>query len=153
MNFKSKGLFISIIILILMMIICHTTNFIYPKNKNSNSFSNLELSIPNNTVPVEYNKIYYDYNKSDQSQCKLKKEAEIPCKIVSKCTVANSVNSANSSIPTSIPTTTKYQLSESEMAIIYRDAYFASGRELLMRTLNDINSQQNQESQGGKQFY
>ena len=62
MNFKSKGLFISIIILISMMLICHTVNFLYPRNKNSNSFSNLPLSIPNNTIPIEYETIYYDYN-------------------------------------------------------------------------------------------
>ena len=49
-----------------MMLICHTVNFLYPKNQiqnqNSNSFSNLNLSIPNNTVPIDYNKIYYDSN-------------------------------------------------------------------------------------------
>ena len=140
MNFKSQGLFISIIILISMMLICHIVNFLYPKNinynlqhnlqhnlkhnKNQNSFSNLVLSIPNNTVPVEYNKIYYDYdNKTQKSECRLKKEAEIPCNVVSSC--------ASDSTPT------QYQLSDSEMAVVYRDAYASAGREILLRTLNE----------------
>ena len=96
MNFKSKGLFISIIILISMMLICHTTNFLYPKNKNSNSFSNLALSIPKNSIPVEYNKIYFYHNdKTEESECKLKKEAEIPCEIVSKCNNSDTSTSAS----------------------------------------------------------
>ena len=139
MNFNSQGLIISIIILISMMLICHTVNFLYPKNinynmhhnkpkphnKNQNSFSNLLLAIPNNTVPNEYNKIYYDYdNKNKQSECNLKKEAEIPCKVVSSC----------NSTPTP---TQKYQLSDSELAVVYRDAYASAGREVLLRTLNE----------------
>ena len=135
MNFKSKGLFISIIILISMMLICHTVNFLYPRNKNSNSFSNLPLSIPNNTVPIEYNTIYYDYSNTDQKlNCKMKNEAEIPCKIVSKCTIPNPIVTPTISAS---PTTTKFELSESEIAMIYRDAYFNAGRELLLRTLNE----------------
>lgn len=142
MNFNSQGLIISIIILISMMLICHTVNFLYPKNinynmhhnnhnkpkphnKNQNSFSNLLLAIPNNTLPNEYNKIYYDYdNKNKQSECNLKKEAEIPCKVVSSC----------NSTPTP---TQKYQLSDSELAVVYRDAYASAGREVLLRTLNE----------------
>ena len=141
MNFNSQGLIISIIILISMMLICHTVNFLYPKNinyninhnnynkpkphnKNQNSFSNLLLAIPNNTLPNEYNKIYYDYdNKNKQSECNLKKEAEIPCKVVSSCN--------------STSTPTKYQLSDSELAVVYRDAYASAGREVLLRTLNE----------------
>jgi uncharacterized membrane protein len=135
MNFKSKGLFISITILISMMLICHTVNFLYPKNKNSNSFSNLPLSIPNNTLPIEYNNIYYDYSNKDQKlNCKMKNEAEIPCKIVTKCTIPKPIVTPTISAS---PTTTKYQLSESEMAMLYRDAYFNAGRELLLRTLNE----------------
>ena len=126
MNFKSQGLFISILILIFMILICHTVNFLYPNkhNKNSNSFANMILEIPK-TFPTEYNKIYYDYNdKNKKEECKLKNEAEIPCNIMSSC-----------STPTPIPT--KYQLSDSEMAMIYRDAYASAGRELLIRTLNE----------------
>lgn len=127
MNFKSQGLFISIIILIALMLICHTANFLYPRNqKISNSFSNLTLSIPNNTVPVEYNKIYFDYNdKNNQTDCRLKNQAQIPCKVVAACT------------PTSSPTPTQHQLSDSEMAVLYRNMYASAGRELLLRTLNE----------------
>ena len=133
MKFKSKGLLISIIILISMMLICHTVNFLYPRNKNSNSFSNLPLFIPNNTLPIEYNNIYYDYSNTDQKlNCKMKNEAEIPCKIITKCTIPIVTPTISA-----LPTTTKYQLSESEIAMIYRDAYFDAGRELLLRTLNE----------------
>ena len=127
MNFKSQGLFTSIIILISLMLICHTANFLYPRNQiNSNSFSNLPLSIPNNAVPVEYNKIYFDYNDNNkQTDCRLKNQAQIPCKVVASCT------------PTSSPTPTKYQLSDSELAVLYRDMYASAGREILLRTLNE----------------
>ena len=120
MNFKSQGLFIAIIILICMILVCHTVNFLYSNkhknknksshNKNLNSFANMVLEIPNNTIPIEYNQIYYDYsNKNKKEECKLKNEAEIPCNIVSSCD--------KKPIPTPIPTTTQYQLSESEMAL------------------------------------
>jgi len=136
MNFKSQGLFISILILICMILICHISNYLYKKNhqnnhqknniiqnnKNSNSFANMTLDIPK-TIPTQYNKIYYDYNdKNKIEECKLKNEAEIPCNIISSC---------------STPTATQYQLSDSEMAVIYRDAYASAGRELLLRTLNE----------------
>jgi hypothetical protein len=122
-----------------MMLICHTANFLYPKNKNSNSFSNLALSIPKNSVPVEYNKIYfYNNDKTEESECKLKKEAEIPCEIVSKC---ENTDTSASNTPASIPVTTKFELSDSEMAVIYRDAYVQAGRQVLLRTINGIQQQ------------
>jgi len=132
MNFKSQGLFISIIILIGMILTCHTVNFLYPNKhqKNSNSFANMSLVIPK-TFPIEYNKIYYDYNdKNKKEECKLKNEAGIPCNIVSSC--------ANST-----PTATQFQLSDSEMAMIYRDAYASAGRELLLRTINESEKNRN----------
>ena len=143
MNFKSQGLFIAIIILICMILVCHTVNFLYSNkhknksshnkashNKNLNSFANMVLEIPNNTIPIEYNQIYYDYsNKNKKEECKLKNEAEIPCNIVSSCD--------KKPIPTPIPTTTQYQLSESEMALLYRDAYASAGRQLLLNVLNE----------------
>ena len=128
MNFKSQGLFISIIILIGMILICHTVNFLYPNKHqtNSNSFANMILEIPK-TFPTEYNKIDYNYNdKNKKEECRLKNEAEIPCNIVSSCA-------------TSTPTATQFQLSDSEMAMIYRDAYASAGRELLLRTINEEN--------------
>ena len=129
MNFKSKGLFISIIILISMMLICHTVNFLYPRNHNSNSFSNLELSIPNNTVPIEYNKIYYESDdNTEKRECKIKNEAEIPCKVIKPC---------HTTIPmTTTPMTTKYILSENEINLLYRNMYSDSGRQILLRTLS-----------------
>ena len=52
MNLKSDGVFIAIIILISMMLICHTAHFFYDRN----NFSNIT------GLPVQYNQIYYDGN-------------------------------------------------------------------------------------------
>jgi hypothetical protein len=136
MNFKSKGLLVSIVILISMMLMCHIANYLYSKNKNLNSFSNLALSTPNNTLPIEYNKIYYDYSgKNKKLDCKVKKEAEIPCNIVAACPIPTPKPTPTPT-PSQIPTTTRYQLSDSEMALLYRNTYQDAGRVLLLRTLN-----------------
>ena len=139
MNFKSQGLFISIIILICMILICHTVNFLYSNNhkknlshknlshnKNLNSFANMVLEIPKTTVPIEYNQIYYDYSNKKE-ECKIKNEAEIPCNIISTCNKNQTLS----------PTPTQFQLSDSEIAVIYRDAYASAGRQLLLNVLNE----------------
>ena len=132
MNLNSTGVYASIIILISLMLICHTANFLYPntlKYQNRNDFYNIKLSIPNNSLPTQYNQITYENenqsNQISQLSCNAIKEAEIPCKVVQPC-----IN----------PKPTQYQLSESEMAIIYRDAYEDAGREVLLRTLNGKNN-------------
>ena len=120
MNLKSGGVFIAIIILISMMLICHTAHFFYDRN----NFSNVAL-------PTQYNQIYYE-NQNNTSTCnnskpdqatldKLLGQAEVPCAIVKKC-----------------PTPTKFSLvnlSESELAIIYKVAYENAGMEVLNRAL------------------
>ena len=134
MNFKSKGLFIAILILISMLAICHITNYIYSKhnknkNKNKNSFSNLSLSISKTPVNTQYNQITYD-KPIDPSICKNINEAEIPCSIISSCSSSNK---------NTVPTTTPYELSESEWAVVYKSAYEAAGMEVLSRTLDEKN--------------
>ena len=132
MNFQSKGVFVSIIILIALLLICHISNFLYPKNskynKNINSFSNLALSIPDTPVDTQYNQINFN-KQNDPLVCKNVNEAEIPCNVISDCSTKNKV-----------PTTTPYQLSESEWAVVYKDAYQNAGREVLMRALSEINT-------------
>ncbi len=103
-----------------MMLICHTAHFFY----NRNNFSNVAL-------PTQYNQIYYE-NQSNTSTCNSSKpdqaildqllgQAEVPCATVKKC-----------------PTPTKFSLdnlSESELAIIYKVAYENAGMEVLNRAL------------------
>lgn len=134
MNFKSKGLFIAILILITMLAICHITNYIYSKhnkNKNKNSFSNLALSLSISKTPLntQYNQITYE-KPIDPSICKNIKEAEIPCSIISSCSSASK---------NTVPITTPYELSESEWAVVYKAAYEAAGLEVLSRSLSEMN--------------
>ena len=125
MNLKSSGVFSSIIVLICLILVCHIANYLYPKQnyknnqKNRNNFLNMNLAIPSNPAPTQYNMITYD-NHNNQSLCSQKNEAEIPCKLVKTC-----------------PKPTPYQLSDSELAVVYRDAYNSAGRELILRTLKD----------------
>ena len=118
MNFKSKGLLISIIILIILILLCHISNYLYNKNK----FYNIQLSIPKNTPPLQYNKIDID-NQNGLSNCLLSNEAQIPCKIISNCNTN--------------PSTTKYNMTESEMIDLYKYVYETAGLQVLQRTLNE----------------
>ena len=142
MNFKSKGLIVAILILISLLLVCHISNFLYPKqsksiytsnknqNKNLNSFLNLPLSIPNTPLDTKYNQITYD-KPIDPSICKNMHEAEIPCNIISSC----SASSQNT-----VPMTTPYELSESEWAVVYKAIYENAGLDVLRRTLGDKKS-------------
>ena len=124
MNFKSKGLFIAILILIAMLLVCHISNYIYSKHyKKQNSFSNLPLSMSNLPLATQYNQITYD-KPIDPSLCKNVNEAEIPCSIISSCSSKNNV-----------PITTPYELSESEWAVVYKAAYETAGMEVLSRAI------------------
>ena len=90
---NSQGLIISILILISLMLICHISNYLYNKNlKEKNNFSNLTLSIPTTTKPIDYNKIYYEPKgiTSNLSCSQAQQQANIPCDIVSSSSVLNS---------------------------------------------------------------
>lgn len=122
MKLQSNNVFISIIILISMMLICHTAHFFYDKNK----FSNIK------GLPVQYNEIYYD-NQSNTGTCNNSKpnqalldqllgQADVPCPVVTK----------------QCPIPTKFSLdslSDSELAVIYKVAYENAGMEVLNRAL------------------
>jgi hypothetical protein len=105
---------VAVIILICLLLLCHTANFLYPKNR----FANLPLTIPKGPAPIKYNKIVY--GNQNCSDCNLVGQAEIPCKIIQSC---------------SQPAEEEYQLSESELAVIYKVAYQQAGNEVLYRTL------------------
>ena len=118
MKLKSSGVIVSILILILMMLICHTMNFFYPKSKFEDVSTN---SIK--PLKTDYNEIYYT-NESDEKQlCSNLDQPEIPCDIVRTC---------------KIEPTPKYTLSNSELAVLYKVAYEESAREIFTRTLKDL---------------
>lgn len=113
MKLNSNGVFISILILILMILICHTMNYLYPKNRFEN--------IPKTT---NYNKIYYT-NQNQKMTCDNLKEmqAEVPCDVVKTCNAEDQLNLNT--------------LSDSEIAYFYKVAYEEAAREIFMRTLNE----------------
>lgn len=116
MKLNSEGVIISIIILIFMMLICHTMNYLYPKNKFENiAGSNTKIK------PINYNEIYYN-KQNEKVSCdnsnNLLGQAEIPCDAIKTCE--------------------SQTLSDSELAVIYKVAYETAAREIFIRTLDDI---------------
>lgn len=135
MKLNSDGVTISVLILIFMILICHTMNYLYPKNRFKN--------IPQTT---NYNQIYYDningkicsnvnkvttvsnvgnvgnVDNSDNVQ------AEVPCTELTYCD------------DNSKPLTSEglASLSDSEIAVIYKVVYEDAAREIFMRTLKNI---------------
>jgi hypothetical protein len=126
MNLKSDGVFIAIIILISMMLICHTAHFFYDRNK----FSDVTGIPTHYELPTQYNQIFYEgstgsCNNSKPDQAVLDQllgQANVPCPIVTKqCPIPTNFSLDN--------------LSESELAVIYKVAYENAGMEVLNRAL------------------
>ena len=128
LKLKSSGVFVAILILIIMMLICHSMNFFYPKNNFKDISTKNNKNTPSPTpINTYYNEIYYT-NESDEKQlCANVNQAEIPCDIVRIC--------KTEPVPTPIP---KPTLSHSEMALLYKVAYNESAREILTRTIKDM---------------
>lgn len=129
MKLNSSGVILAILILIIMILICHTMNFFYPKNtfvdiSNNNNNDN------NTPKQTDYNKIYYTSDSNEKQLCANVDQAEIPCEIVRTC--------KTEPVPTPAPTFGLDSLSNSEIAVLYKVAYEASAREVLTRTLKDI---------------
>ena len=123
-NFDSDGLLMGVIILISLMLICHITNYLFKKN----TFA--DLTAATSTDPLQYNKIYYDTqggqsgNQWGKQSCSQLSQAQIPCDVVASC-----MNPA--------PSPTPNQLSDSELAVLYKVAYQQAGIEVLNRTLKN----------------
>ena len=133
MKLTNIGVFIAILILIIMLLICHIMNTIYPcitntnlnninnninkKNKIINMFNNVKQ----NTLPTQYNIITYD-NQNIKIPCS--NQAQIPCKI-QKAQEAQCKKIINPN-----------ELSDSELALLYKTVYEMAGNEVLLRTLN-----------------
>ena len=136
MKLNSEGVTISILILVIMMLICHTMNYLYPKNRFMN--------VPQTT---NYNEIYY--SNQDNKLCNTiltSTQADIPCNVIKSCAdTPNSNSSSTSKPPISTKPKTKlsldnlslYNLSNSEIAVIYKTAYNEAAREIFMRTIEE----------------
>ena len=113
MAYNNTGLLVAICILIGMILVCHTMNFLYPRK--SNNFGNVPL-------PTQYNIISYD-NQLGKMPCD--SQAQLPCNILQQQ-------------QTQCSSPAKYQLSDSEIALLYKEAYERAGEEVLIRTLQEM---------------
>lgn len=104
------GLKIALCILIMMLLTCHIMNYLYPKYPHQNNFLNIS------TLPTQYNQISY-YPEHNKIPCD--NQAQIPCNIKKKCTKQQNL------------------LSDSEIAILYKEAYEMAGQEILNRYLQE----------------
>ena len=114
MAYNNTGLLVAICILISMILVCHTMNFLYPRK--SNNFGNVPL-------PTQYNIISYD-NQLGKMPCD--SQAQLPCNILQQ-------QQTQCSNPSSIS-----KLSDSEIALLYKEAYERAGEEVLIRTLQEM---------------
>ena len=119
MNFNYTGLYIAVLILLGMLITCHLSNYFNtPKNKFIN------LAVPTGTPQLQYNQISYTPGVQ-KIPCEIAKQGNFPCSQIQKC---------------SSPQTTKAaQLSDSELAILYKEAYEKAGLELMKRIITKQN--------------
>ena len=141
MKLNTDGVAISILILILMILTCHTMNYLFPRDTNNmnnsasmnnsvsmNKSASMNNNINNKTIKqsldtffnipsnTNYNKIYYQ-NQKEKKRCDKDAHPHIPCK--KTCS-----------------TEEDYALSDSELAFLYKYAYEEAGKEILMRKLN-----------------
>lgn len=115
------GVAFSIIILIAMLIICHTANLLMDTKKyktNNNTVSRSKFINSPINLPTNYNEIYFD--KQQGNSCQIKREPEVPCKIIPKCTKKSGMD----------------LLSDSEIAMMYKYIMERAGLELESRTLS-----------------
>jgi len=99
-------------------------NFLYPRN--SNNFGDiLANKMPTKPLPTQYNVISYD-NHLGKIPCD--SQAQVPCQVLQQ----QQEQCSQSSQPT------QFQLSDSELALLYKEAYEQAGAELIMRTLQGM---------------
>lgn len=113
----------AIAILIILLLTCHISKFFdnskSSSKSSSNSFNNTSITTSLTasnaaSIPTRYNRIYYN-NQPNQISCVNNNQAQIPCHL--RC---------QSSTP---------QLSDAELALLYREAYKRAGRQVLIREL------------------
>jgi hypothetical protein len=106
----NKGLIISIIILIGLLLICHISNYMNPKPVHSEQFNSIYFA-PANTKYTEIG--YYDL-LNEKKICDDLAQANIPC-------------------PTK---SCAKELTDYDMALLYRVMYNRAGLEIMKRTLD-----------------
>ena len=116
MNFSYTGLFISVLILLTMLVSCHLSNYFFPKNKF------IDLATPTATPSLKYNQITYSDSK-DKVPCDILSQAQIPCNQVPQC--GNDLNGDKK----------VDNLSDSEIAMLYKHIYDYAGIEVINRAL------------------
>lgn len=121
MHFNYTGLFIAILILLGMLITCHMRNYF---NKPKSDFIN--LVVPTGTPPLQYNQISYTPG-IQKIPCEVADQGNFPCSQIQTC---------------STPQNTQFsQLSDSELAVLYKEAYELAGLEIIKRTLEEQNTE------------
>jgi len=128
MNFKYTGLFIAVLILLGMLITCHLRNYFnmhnIPNMPNIPKSDFINLVVPTGTPALQYNKI--SYTPSIQKiPCDIAKQGNFPCSQIQQCS--------------SLQNTQAAQLSDSELAILYKEAYERAGLEVMKRILTKQN--------------
>jgi hypothetical protein len=119
MNFNYTGLFIAVLILLGMLITCHLRNYF---NTPKSDFINVVL--PTGTPPLQYNKISYTPG-IQKIPCEIAEQGNFPCSQIQTCI--------------SPQTTQAFHLSDSELAILYKEAYEKAGLEVIKRVLQNKN--------------
>ena len=119
MNFNYTGLFISVLILLGLLITCHLRNYF---NIPKSDFIN--LVVPTGTPSLQYNQISYTPGML-KIPCEIAEQGHFPCSQIQQCS--------------SPQTTQATQLSDSELAILYKEAYERAGMEVMKRILTKQN--------------
>lgn len=120
MNFAYTGFFVAVLVLLAMLIICHLRKY-YNASIQSARFIN--LAIPTGTPPLQFNAIAYT-GQPARIPCEIAAQANVPCsQIQQPCP------------ETTTTTQPQIELSDSELAIIYKEAYEQAGLELMRRAL------------------
>lgn len=124
MNFKYTGVFVAVLILLGMLITCHLRNYFYFNQSTTppkSAFINLKLAVPTGTPPLKYNQI--DYVPGIQKiPCEIASQGRFPCHEIQTCLAAPQTTQAE-------------QLSDSELAVLYKEAYEQAGLEIMKRAL------------------
>jgi hypothetical protein len=126
-NFGYIGLFISVLILLGMLVCCHLSYYFDKKVLIQSDF--IDLALPKGTLPLIYNQISYS-NALKKIPCEIMPQAQIPCNLRQQCSQQSSQSSQLSQL-------SQYQLSDSELALLYKEAYEKAGLETMLRTLNE----------------
>jgi len=153
MKLNTDGVAISILILILMILTCHTMNYLFPRDTNNmnnsasmnnsvsmnksasmnnsvsmNKSASMNNNINNKTIKQSLDTFFNipsntNYNKIYYQNQKEKKRCD---------------KDAHPHIPCKKTCSTEedYALSDSELAFLYKYAYEEAGKEILMRKLN-----------------